>query len=174
MSRAKQLAVSAVLVSLALGLSYTERLIPMQMAVPLPGIKLGLANIVTVTALYLLGARSALYILLLRCILGAMFGGGLYGLFFSLSGGILAWVVMAAARHCPLFSVYGVSILGAAAHSVGQILTAMGMLRSVYAAAYLPYLLIVSLFTGPTVGMLSAAVLRVPLHKITLNQIGGR
>lgn len=160
MSKTKQIAVCAMMIALALALSYMERFIPLQMVVPLPGVKLGLANIVTLIALYLLQTKHAFFILIPRCILGAVFGGGITGLLFSLCGGILAMGVMAAARKLPLFSVYGVSILGAAAHNVGQIAVAMGMLRSVYIGTYLPYLLLISILTGFVTGASSAGVLR--------------
>ena len=160
MSKTKQLTLCAVLTALALALSYTERFIPLQMLVPLPGVKLGLANIVTMMALYLLGPGAAFGILIPRCIFGALFGGGITGLAFSLTGGILALGVMALAKKCPIFSVYGVSILGAAAHNVGQILAAMVLMDSVYIGAYLPYLLVVALFTGFATGAACAGVLR--------------
>lgn len=161
MNKTKKLAQCAILVSLALTLSWLERLIPLQLVVPLPGVKLGLANIVTLVALYLLGGRSALVILLLRCILGAMFGGSITGLLFSLTGGLLALAVMAAAGKLPMFSIFGVSILGAAAHNVGQICASMLLMQSVYVAAYLPYLLAVALVTGTATGCAGAGVLRV-------------
>ena len=160
MSKTKQIAICAMMIALALALSYMERFIPLQMVVPLPGVKLGLANIVTLIALYLLKTRHAFAILILRCILGAVFGGGITGLLFSLCGGILAMGVMAASRKLPLFSIYGVSILGAAAHNMGQIGVAMLLLQSVYIGAYLPYLLIVSIFTGFVTGGACAGVLR--------------
>jgi heptaprenyl diphosphate synthase len=161
MGNTKRLVQSAVLVSLALALSYTERFIPLQLLIPLPGVKLGLANVVTLMALYLLGAKSAFVILVLRCVLGAVFGGGITGLLFSLTGGVLAMSVMALSRKIPMLSVYGVSILGAAAHNVGQILAAMALLQSVYVGAYLPYLLVVALFTGFATGGAVAGVLRI-------------
>ena len=174
--------------ALALALSYTERFIPLQLLVPLPGIKLGLANIVTLVVLYRLRPRHAFAVLLPRCILGAVFGGGITGLLFSLTGGILALLTMAAAKKSrmfsvygvsilgaaahnigqifaamagklPVFSVYGVSILGAAAHNVGQILSAMVLMRSVYVAAYLPWLLLAALVTGLLTGTAGAGVL---------------
>lgn len=160
MSKAKQISLCAVMVALALALSYTERFIPLQLLVPLPGVKLGLANIVTLIALYLLKTRHAFMILIARCVLGSLFGG-LTGLLFSLLGGVLAMSVMAAARRMPMFSVYGVSIFGAAAHNVGQILAAMVLMQSVYVAAYLPYLLVVAVFTGLFTGGACAGVLRV-------------
>lgn len=148
------------MIALALALSYTERFIPLQLLAPLPGVKLGLANIVTLIALYLLKTRHAFMILVARCTLGSLFGG-LTGLLFSLLGGLLAMSVMAVARHFKLFSIYGVSILGAAAHNVGQILAAMVLMQSVYVAAYLPYLLAVAVFTGLFTGGACAGVLRI-------------
>ena len=160
MGKTKRLTLCAVLVALALALSYTERFIPLQMLVPLPGVKLGLANIVTLVALYLMGPKEAFAILIPRCIFGAVFGGGITGLLFSLTGGILAMCIMTLARKCPLFSVYGVSILGAAAHNIGQILAAMVLMNSVYIGAYLPYLLIVAIFTGFATGAAVAGTLK--------------
>lgn len=150
----------AILVSLALVLSYMERLIPLQMLVPLPGVKLGLANIVTLIALYLLGAGSAFVILILRCVLGAVFAGSITSLLFSLCGGMLAMGVMALGCRVKLFSIYGVSVLGAAAHNIGQIFAAMLLMHSVHIGAYLPYLLLVSLCTGMATGCMGAGVLR--------------
>ena len=160
MSKTKRLTLCAILVALAMALSYTERCIPLQMLVPLPGVKLGLANIVTLMALYLMGPKAAFAILIPRCIFGAVFGGGITGLAFSLVGGLLAMAVMCLARKIPAFSVYGVSILGAAAHNVGQILAAMVLMNSVYIGAYLPYLLGVALFTGFATGAACAGILR--------------
>ena len=155
--KTKQVALCAVLVALALGLSYMERFLPLQLVVPLPGVKLGLANIVTLMALYFLGARPALTILGLRCFLGALFGGGLSALAFSLTGGLLALGTMALARRLPFLSIYGVSVLGAAAHNVGQICAAMVLLGSVYVISYLPFLLAVSVVTGLVTGTASSA-----------------
>lgn len=160
MSKTKRIALCAVLIALAMALSYTERFIPLQMVIPLPGVKLGLANIVTLIALYLMGPKTAFAILIPRCIFGAVFGGGITGLAFSLTGGILAMLTMILASKIPIFSVYGVSILGAAAHNIGQILAAMVLMHSIYIGAYLPYLLVVALFTGFTTGAAVAGILR--------------
>lgn len=169
MGKAKQISLCAVLIALALAFSYTERLIPLQAAVPLPGIKLGLANIVTLMALCLFKPRYALMILVPRCILGAVFGGGVTGLLFSLSGGLLSLGVMVAAGKTKLFSVYGISILGAAAHNIGQILAAMALMHSVYIGAYLPWLLLLSVATGLLTGALCCGVLRIfPKAKLSL------
>ena len=161
MQKAKQISLCSVLIALALALSYTERFIPLQMIIPLPGIKLGLANIVTLIALYLFKTKYAFMILIPRCIFGAVFGGGITGLMFSLCGGILALLTMALIRNIPLFSIYGVSIFGAAAHNIGQILVSMLLMHSVYIGAYLPYLLITAVFTGLFTGGACAGVLRV-------------
>ena len=157
MGKAKKLALCALLVALALALSLAERLVPM----PLPGMKLGLANVVTLVALCLLRKRDTAMILQCRCLLGAIFGGRITGLLFSLTGGFLALGAMVLAKKAGLFSVYGISVLGAAMHNVGQILAAMVLMRSVYVGAYLPWLLLVSLFTGFATGAAGAGVLRV-------------
>ena len=77
MQKTKRLTLCALLIALALAHSYTERFIPLQMVVPLPGVKLGLANIVTLIALYVMGSKYAFAILIPRCIFGAVFGGGI-------------------------------------------------------------------------------------------------
>lgn len=159
-SKTNQLTLCALLIAVALVLSYMERFIPLQMLIPLPGIKLGLANIVTVMALYFFGEKQAFVILILRCILGSVFGGGISGLAFSLTGGLLAMTTMSLSKRLGIFSVYGVSILGAAAHNIGQICVAVFLMHSVYVAGYLPYLLAVSVFTGMATGGACAGVFR--------------
>ena len=153
LSAARRLALSAVLTALALGLSYAERAIPLGLVIPLPGIKLGLANVVTLFALCALG------ILLARCFLGSLFAGSLSGLIFSLSGGILSLFVMLLMKKTGL-SVYGISVCGAAAHNVGQILAAMGVMKTAAVVSYLPLLLLVSVPAGLITGAMTAGVIR--------------
>ena len=88
----RQLTLCAVLTAMALALSYLENFFPLSLAIPIPGIKLGLANIVTLFALYALGPGQALLILLARCLLGAVFAGNMNALIFSLLGGVTASV----------------------------------------------------------------------------------
>ena len=161
--KTKALALCAVLVALALGLSYLERFLPLQMEVHVSGFQLGLVTILTLMALYFLGTRPAVTILGLRCVLGSLFGGGLSALAFSLTGGLLALGTMTLARRIPALSVYGVSVLGAAAHNLGQICAAMVLLGSVYVISYLPFLLAVSVLTGLATGAASSASFRALL-----------
>ncbi len=151
-----QLTLCAILTALALALSYLENLFPAALLLPLPGVKLGLANIVTVFALYYLGAVPALSILTARCLLGAMFVGNFSALLFSLFGGFLAMGVMILFHRVRGLSIYGVSIAGAAGHNTGQVAAAMVTLGSAAPLAYLPVLLIVSLFTGALTGLIAA------------------
>lgn len=160
-NKVNQMTVCAILVSMALVLSYMEHFIPLQMLIPLPGIKLGLANIVTLMALFFLGEKSAFTILIIRCILGSVFGGGISGLAFSVTGGLLAMTVMCIFKRSRRISIYGVSILGAAAHNIGQILVAVFLMSSGYVIGYLPYLLVVSVFTGMATGGICAGVFRI-------------
>ena len=156
----KKLALCAVLTALALGLSTLESLFPVSVLVPLPGIKLGLANIVTVFALYRLGDIPALAILIARCLLGAMFAGNASALLLSLMGGVLAMLTMIVLRRVRGLSVYGVSIAGAAAHNIGQICAAMVVLGGTAVLGYLPVLLGVSLITGTLTGFVASLLFR--------------
>lgn len=157
---AKNIALCAVLAALALGLSTLEGLFPISLLVPLPGVKLGLANIVTVFALYQLGAGAALAILLTRCLLGGLFAGNLSAMLFSVLGGLTAMLVMIFLRRLPKLSVYGVSIGGAAAHNIGQIGAAMIVLGGTAVLGYLPVLLAVSLLTGTLTGFVAGLLFR--------------
>lgn len=124
----KAITTCAVLAALALALSYLESFFPPLL--PLPGVKLGLANIVTVYALYALGASNALAILVVRCLLGSLFAGNASALLFSLLGGLAAMLVMIALHALPRLSVYGVSVGRArAAHNCGQVAAAMAHAR---------------------------------------------
>ena len=165
----KKLALCAVLTALALGLSTLESLFPVSVLVPLPGIKLGLANIVTVFALYRLGDIPALAILIARCLLGAMFAGNASALLFSLMGGVLAMLTMIVLRRVRGLSVYGVSIAGAAAHNIGQICAAMVVLGGTAVLGYLPVLLGVSLITGTLTGFVASLLFR-PMRGIYFTQ----
>lgn len=153
----KQLTLCAVLAALALALSYIERLFPVPL--PLPGFKLGLANIVTVYALYALGAAPALAILLVRVLLGAMFAGNASALMYSLLGGLAALGAMAALSRWDKLSVYGVSVGGAAAHNCGQVGAAVLTLGGAAPMAYLPALLVVAVFSGALTGLIASLLL---------------
>ena len=150
----------AVLTALALALSVAEGLLPLTILFPLPGLRLGLANLVTVYALYALSGREALLILLARCVLGSLVGGNLTALAFSLTGGLLALGTMAALKRIPALSLLGVSVGGAAAHNTGQILAAMAVLGSRAPLLYLPPLLLCSIVTGAVTGAASALLTR--------------
>ena len=156
----RQVAMCAMLTALALGLSTLENLFPVTLFIPLPGVKLGLANIVTVFALYQLGAAPALCILVARCLLGSLFAGNASALLFSLLGGVLAMLVMMALTRLRGLSVYGVSIGGAAAHNCGQIAAACLTLGSTAPLYYLPILLGASLITGAVTGVAAACLFR--------------
>ncbi len=166
----KQLTLCALLTALALALSYVENFLPLSLAIPIPGIKLGLANIVTVFALYALGPGQALMILLARCLLGAVFAGNMNALIFSLLGGVSAMLVEILLSRLPKLSVYGVSVGGAAAHNCGQVAAAVLTLGNTAPLYYLPILLGVSLFTGALTGLLAACLFRALGHTDLLKE----
>lgn len=146
----KKITLNGLLISLALVISLTERLFPLQLIVPLPGVKLGLANIVTMFALFYLGISSAMTITVLRCILASLLFGGMSSLLYSLSGAFMALLIMAIIKlgYDKIFSLVGVSIGGAAGHNFGQVLMASAMMKNTAVFAYLPILLFAGLITG--------------------------
>lgn len=165
-SSLRRLTRCAVLTALALALSVAEGLVPLTILFPLPGLRLGLANLVTVYALCRLSGREALLILAARCLLGALLGGNLMALAFSLTGGLFSLAVMALLLRCPGLSLYGVSVAGAAAHNTGQILAAMAVLGSRAPLVYLAPLLLCSVITGGVTGAASILLVRrVPLSR---------
>lgn len=164
----RQLTLCAVLTALALTLSYLENLFPLALLIPLPGVKLGLANIVTVFALYTLGTGQALLILLARCCLGAVFAGNVNALLFSLMGGFAAMAIMVLLSHCRGLSVYGVSVGGAAAHNCGQVGAAIVTLGNTAPVYYLPLLLGTALFTGALTGLVAGLLFRALEHTTLL------
>ena len=153
----KQLTLCAVLTALALAFSYLENFFPLSLAIPIPGIKLGLANIVTVYALYALGPAQALLILTGRCLLGAVFAGNMNALIFSLLGGFSAMLVMILLSRSWHLSIYGVS-------NCGQIAAACLTLGSMAPLYYLPILLGASLITGAVTGVAAACLFRALVH----------
>lgn len=162
--QAYYIARQGMLLALALCLSWLETMLPLGMFIPLPGVKLGLANVVTLAALYLLDVPGALSLTALRCLLGAALGGGWTALLLSLSGGMLSAAAMAAVRRLPILSIYGVSLLGAACHGLGQLAAACLLSASPGLLAYLPFLLLAGILTGVATAGMGAGVLHSLTH----------
>ena len=154
--------IDAILTSLALVLSIVERWIPLDLIIPVPGIKLGLANIVTLFALLRLGPVDASIILIIRSLIMGSIGGPMT-LLFSLGGGFLAMLTMwlLARGHGRVFSTIGISLAGAAAHNIGQVFVA-GLVLSepLLLLTYLPPLLLTSLATGTLTGIAAYPVVQ--------------
>ena len=146
-SQARRLTRAALLTAIALTIFLAEAQLPPP--VPIPGIKLGLANIVTVYAMFVLGPRDTLLILLSRIFLGAVFSGQMMTLFYSLGGGLLAWLVMCLLR--PVFHrehLWLCSPVAALFHNLGQLLVAAAIMETWAVLAYLPYLALSGVITG--------------------------
>lgn len=154
----KNIAKISMLLSISIVLSLIESFIPIFSAIP--GIKLGLANIVIVFAIYDLSFKDAVYISILRVIILGILRTGLFSInfFFSLVGALLSIFAMYIAKSVKM-SIVGVSICGAVFHSVGQIIVAILFLNNVNIIYYLPVLLVTSIFTGLLVGLCSNKLL---------------
>ncbi|MDR0839224.1 MAG: Gx transporter family protein [Oscillospiraceae bacterium] len=138
---------SAVLTAIALTIFMVENQIPA--LVPVPGVKLGLANIVTVYAMYSVGPAPAFMILIVRILLGGIFSGRIVSLLYSLCGGLLCYLAMLAMRKllAPK-QIWICSVIGAVFHNLGQILAAMAVMGTVSIIVYLPILLVSGIIAG--------------------------
>ena len=146
----KRVARYALLIALAMALSWLESLVPLSMAAP--GMKLGLTNIVVVFALYRISLRDAAVLSLVRVLLVSMTFGNAYSFAYSLTGAVLSLAVMAVLKRTGKFSILGVSIAGGVGHNLGQIAVAMAVLGSARLAWYLPALLVSGTLAGAAVG----------------------
>ena len=149
----KKISTYGLLIALAFLFGFLESVFPIP--VPVPGIKLGLANIVIMTALYMLSARDAFFLMLIRILLAGFTFGGMASALYSLGGGLLSFCVMVLLKKTGWFSMLGVSIAGGVFHNVGQLLVAMAVLQSRSLIGYLPVLLAAGVITGLVVGVLS-------------------
>lgn len=150
----KKTATFGVLVALAFIFSYVESTIPSNFAVP--GMKLGFANIIVLVTLYLLGSKEAFVISMIRIILVGFTFGNLNTMMYSLAGGLLSFAVMALAKRFDGFSIWGVSVLGAIFHNVGQVAVAMLVLQTSALIGYLPFLLVFGIISGVVIGIVGA------------------
>lgn len=159
---ASRIAKGGLFVALALIFSYVESLIPFHFGVP--GIKLGLANIMIVTGLYFLELPDVCLICFLRILLSGLLFGNLMSLIYSLAGGFLSLLVMILLKYTGQFSVIGVSMAGGVFHNVGQIAAAMVMTGVVNIVIYLPVLMGTGLLTGFLMGIISGRILKILNH----------
>ncbi|MBE6762836.1 MAG: Gx transporter family protein [Ruminococcaceae bacterium] len=159
MNRAKSIAFTGLCVALALILAYVELLLP-PLSAAIPGIKMGLPNVIIVFLLYRRSARSAALVSLLRILLVGMLFGNAMSLMYSLAGGVLSLAVMILLRRLDRLSAVGVSVAGAVAHNVGQILAAMVLLDTSELAYYLVVLVITGTVAGVLIGLCGALLIR--------------
>ena len=154
---AKRLTRLAVLTALALALHVIEAQIPS--LAPIPGIKPGLANIVTVWALVALGPADAALILVSRILLGSLFSGSVTALIYSLAGGILCFAVsLLLRRFVSEKQLWALGAVGAIAHNAGQLTAASVILKSAAIWSYLPVLIVSGVITGLFTGLVAQLV----------------
>ena len=163
--RTKKLALSAILAALAMILSYVEAMVPM--SVPIPGIKLGLANLVILLAIYRLGFKYALAINCIRIFVTGLLFTGAFGILYSLAGGLLSLLVMYLLYRTGIFSMVGVSMAGGVAHNLGQLLTACLIMSNIRLMSYFAVLLFAGMGSGILMGIAAWLVCqRLPHLKI--------
>lgn len=160
MSKNKRYALIIILVTNAIIISFLESFIPIP--IPVPGIKLGLGNIITMIAIVFLGWKDVLFIVFVRSFVVAILTRGVMMLAFSLSGGILSAIVMLLLykKLSRFLSIKGISIAGAITHNTAQIVVASFILGQVVVLYYLPVLLISGVITGLITGSIGEMAIK--------------
>lgn len=155
--KTKRLTTLAIMLSISIVLSIVESSLSALILIPIPGVKLGLANVVTLIIMYIYGDRDAFMIVLLRVVLVGLLRGNIFSMTFylSFSGGMVAYAFMWLFKHLKVFSPVGVSIMGAFGHSVGQIVIAIIILNTKELIFYFPLILVLSVITGVFTGLLA-------------------
>lgn len=159
----------AIFIALGIVLQILESFLPTTFLVP--GFKIGFANIITLTVLMMYGQRAMWIVNSLRIILAALLTGTLFSISFwvSLAGFICAGLMMCLAKKTGLFSIYGISVAGAAAHSVGQVGAITWIYQQYFMQLYAPLLVGLSIFSGMLVALLAANVMKRIEGRIVLN-----
>ena len=157
----KRITLLSILLALSIILSVVDSMIS-SLVIPFVGVKLGLANVVTIVIMYQFNNRDALLLAITRILIVALVrGSALQTLMMSLSGGLLAYFLMYLTKQSNIFSLIGVSVCGAVGHSVGQIAMAIIWVARIEIGFALPYVLLLSVATGVLTGLVSKEVLRV-------------
>lgn len=156
----KKLVIIALYISLALVFSWIESYFPIPM--PIPGAKLGLANIVTLLALATLGALPSLFIVIARILLAGFLFGSMSSILYALAGGLLSYVTMAIfINRVNPKNVILISIIGAITHNIGQLIVAsLVVWNSNLFLYYFPFLILLAISTGFITGLIAALVLK--------------
>ena len=163
--RTQHIARIALLAALALIFSYVEAIIPYNPAVP--GIKLGIANLVCVTALYRYGAWEAAAVNGIRILIAGLLFNGLFGALYALAGAALSLAGMVLLKRTGLFSTAGVSMAGGVLHNTGQLLVAAALIEDLRIFFYFPILLFSGMITGIVIGIASHLILqRLPARAV--------
>ncbi|MDU5597238.1 MAG: Gx transporter family protein [Lachnospiraceae bacterium] len=152
----RQITTMGMLIALAMVLGFVETLIPINLGIP--GMKLGLANIVVVIALFLFDIKTAVVVSILRIILIAMTFGNMSMMFYSIAGASLSLLSMIAISKIKSFSLISVSIVGGIMHNVGQIICAAFVVRTNGVFTYLPVLMIAGLVSGALIGIVAGLI----------------
>ncbi|WP_394266640.1 Gx transporter family protein [Anaerotignum sp.] len=155
--RSSKVAQYGLFAALAILMGYVEMLIPLPLLVP--GMKLGLANVIIVIVLYHMDAKSAFFISLVRVLMSGLLFQGFAGLMYSLAGALLSLGVMALLKKTGKVSITGVSVMGGVFHNVGQIIVAAAVVENIKMAYYLPFLLVTGVVTGFVIGAVARLAL---------------
>lgn len=154
----KKIAYGGLFSALAILMGYVELLVPLP--IPVPGVKLGLANIIIILVLYVMGPKAAFFVSVIRVLLSGLLFAGFAGLLYSLSGALVSLAAMLLLYKTDQFSIIGISISGGIFHNIGQIFVAALVVENMKLFYYLPILLVSGILTGAVIGMVAQTAMQ--------------
>jgi len=165
-TKTRKIALLGVLTSVALVLSYLEAMLP-PISTAVPGIKMGLPNIIIIFVLYKFGVKEATTVSLIRVFIVSLLFGNVMTLAYSVAGAVLSILLMTIMIKSDLFSTIGVSIIGGISHNLGQILVAIFLFDTIQ----IGYYMIVLAVTGTIAGVVIGIIASILIKKISVNKL---
>lgn len=156
-SHSKKIALIGLLTACGILFGYVENLIDLPIGIP--GVKIGISNIITVICIYMIGPIEALFVLVLRVVMSGFLFGNMYSLLYSLSGALFSYAFMVLGFKLNFFSIIGNSMLGGVTHNLGQLIIACIIISNLKLTFYIPVLLISGLIAGAIIGIISSIMI---------------
>lgn len=151
----KKMSLLALFTAFAVVLGYVESFIP---SIGIPGVKLGLANLAVILALYYLGTMEGITVSIIRILIIGMFFGNLFSILFSVAGAVISYLVMVAIKKINKVSIITVGVFGGVFHNIGQMVVAIFVVDTYQVIYYLPVLIITGIITGAIIGIVSRMI----------------
>lgn len=163
----KKIALIAIFITLSLILSYVDNLIPINIVVP--GIKIGLANLIIIYSLYMLGIKEAIFISIIRVVISSILFGSILTFVYSLTGAIVSLLIMVILKSFTSLTVITISIIGGVMHNMTQIIVAIILMNTKEIVYYLPILILTGVISGMMIGIFSTLLIKFSKNNLKIS-----